>query len=313
MPYHQITRRERYWIYDLRQLGWSPAAIARELGRARSTITRELARNRTKRGRYEPHPADCTARTRRHLARRHHRVPAWLMAAVEQRLRQWWSPEQIAGRFRRTGEGWISFQTIYRRVQEDKDNGGDLYQCLRQYGWPRQRRRSPRAGRPLGRPLAERPAYIRARRERGHWEIDSLLGAGGGAPCLVSAVERATNFVALGKLKRPTATAFAQRAIQLFQRQPHPVRTVTADNGTELTAYEQIEAATGSRFYFARPYCAWERGINENTNGLLRQFLPKRASMAHLTQQACNRIARQLNQRPRKRLDYRTPEECYVG
>lgn len=313
MPYHQITRRERYRIYDLLLLGWTRAAIADELGRARSTITRELARNRTKRGRYEPHPADCYARTRRHLARQHHRVPAWLVAAVGRRLRQWWSPEQIAGRFRRTGEGWISFQTIYRLIQEDKERGGDLYQCLRQYAYPRQRRRSPRARRPLGRPLAERPAYIRARRERGHWEIDSLLGAGPGAPRLVSAVERATNFVALRKVERPTARAFAQRAIELFQRQAHPVRTVTADNGTEFTAYERIEAVTGSRFYFARPYCAWERGINENTNGLLRQYLPKRASMAHLTQQACNRIARQLNQRPRKRLGYRTPEECYEG
>lgn len=313
MPYHQITHRERYRIYDLLQLGWTPAAIAQELGRARSTITRELARNRTKRGRYEPWPAHCSARTRRHLARRHHRVAPWLWAAVCRRLAQWWSPEQIAGRFRRTGEGWISYQTIYRRVQDNKESGGDLYECLRQCAWPRQRGRSPRTRRPLGRPLQERPTYIAARQQQGHWEVDSLLGAGPGAPRLLSAVERATGFVALGKLERPTATAFAARAIHLFRRQPQRVRTVTADNGPELTAWETIEAATGSRFYFARPYCAWERGTNENTNGLLRQYFPKRASMAHLTQQDCNRIARQLNQRPRKRLGYRTPEECYEG
>jgi IS30 family transposase len=313
MPYHQITRAERYRIHELLGLGWRPAHIAQELRRARSTITRELARNRTTRGRYEPYPADCSARTRRRLARRHHRVAPWLWRMVCQRLHAWWSPEQIAGRFRRTGEGWISYQTIYRRIAEDEQAGGTLRQCLRQDAWPRQRRRSPRTRRPLGRPLRERPAYVAARRQVGHWEIDSLLGAGSGAPCLVSAVERATGYVALGKLERPTAAAFAARTIQLFQRQPHPVRTVAADNGTELTAWETIEAQTGSRFFFARPYCAWERGTNENTNGLLRQYLPKRASMAHLTQQDCHRIARQLNQRPRKRLGFRTPAECYEG
>jgi IS30 family transposase len=313
MPYHQITRSERYRLKELLGLGWSPAQIAQELGRHRSTIIRELARNRTKRTQYEPYPADCYARTRRRLARRHHRVAPWLWRAVCRRLAAWWSPEQIAGRFRRTGEGWISYQTIYRRITEDERAGGRLHECLRQFAWPRQRRQSPRTRRPLGRPLSERPAYIAARRQLGHWEVDSLLGAGPGAPCLVSAVERATGYVALGKLERPTATAFAARTIQLFRRQPHPVRTVTADNGTELTAWPVIEERTGSRFYFARAYCAWERGINENTNGLLRQYLPKRASMAHLTQQDCNRIARQLNQRPRKRLGFRTPEECYEG
>jgi IS30 family transposase len=313
MPYHQITLGERYRMQELLGLGWHPAAIARELSRARSTITRELQRNRTARGRYESYPADCQARTRRRLTRRHHRVAAWLWRLVCRRLHDWWSPEQVAGRLRRTGEGWISYQTIYRRLAEDAHAGGTLQQCLRQAAWPRQRRRSPRTRRPLGRPLRERPASVAARRQVGHWEIDTLLGAGSGAPCLVSAVERATGYVALGKLERPTATAFAARTIQLFRRQPHRVRTVTADNGSELTAWPVIEEQTGSRFYFARAYCAWERGLNENTNGLLRQYLPKRASMAHLSQQDCDRIARQLNQRPRKRLGFRTPEECYEG
>ena len=313
MPYHQITRAERYRIQELRGLGWCPAHVAQELGRARSTITRELARNRTKGGPYQPYPADCYARTRRRMARRHHRVSPRTWGQVCRRLREWWSPEQIAGRWRRTGEGTLSYQTIYRRVHEDREAGGTLHELLRQWAWPRQRRRSPRTRRPLGRPLRERPAHVATRRQLGHWEIDTLLGAGRGAPCLVSAVERQTGYVALGKLARPTAAAFAARTIHLFRTQPHPVRTVTADNGTELTAWPVIEERTGARFYFARAYCAWERGLNENTNGLLRQFLPKRASMAHLTQQDCNGIARQLNQRPRKRLGFRTPEECYEG
>lgn len=307
MPYHQITLRERYRLKDLLALGWRPAAIARELGRARSTVTRELRRNRTARGRYESYPADCQARTRRSRARRHQRLspPDW--QRVRRRLVEEWSPEQIAGRFQRTGELAISYQTIYRRVQDDREDGGTLYQHLRQFAWPRQRRRSPRARRPLGR----RPAAVARRRVIGHWEIETVLGAGSGAPWVLSAVERQTGYVVLGKLARPTAAAFAARAIQVFQRQPHPVRTVTADNGSELTAWPVIEARIGARFYFATPYHAWERGTNETTNGLLRQYLPKRASMAHLTQHACNRIARQLNRRPRKRLGFRTPKECY--
>jgi IS30 family transposase len=124
-------------------------------------------------------------------------------------------------------------------------------------------------------------------------------------------VERKTGYVVLGKLARATGTAFATRAIQVFRAHAGKVRTITADNGSEMTAYPVIEAQTGARFYFATPYLAWERGTNENTNGLLRQYLPKRQTMAHLSQWDLKRIARALNRRPRKRLGYRTPEECY--
>jgi IS30 family transposase len=118
--------------------------------------------------------------------------------------------------------------------------------------------------------------------------------------------------VVLGKLRKRTAAEVNQRAVRLIRRQPRLVRTITADNGTEFHSYAVIERATAARFYFATPHHAWERGTSENTNGLLRQYLPKRTSMAHLTQHDCNRIAAKLNRRPRKRLSYRTPEECYV-
>jgi IS30 family transposase len=313
MPYHQITLGERYRIQELLVLGWHPAAIARELARARSTITRELQRNRTARGRYESYPADCQARTRRSQARRHPRLRPRDWRRIARRLEEDWSPEQIAGRFRWTGELTTSYQTIYRRVAADRLAGGGLHEHLRQFAWPRQRRRPPRGQRLLGRPLSQRPAHVATRRQRGHWEIDTVLGAGSGAPCVLSAVERTTGYLVLGKLARPTGAAFATRAIQVLGRQPHPVRTVTADNGSELTAWPVIEERLGTRFYFAAPYHAWERGTNENTNGLVRQYLPKRSSMASLTQHDCNRIARHLNRRPRKRLGFRTPEECYEG
>ena len=139
-----------------------------------------------------------------------------------------------------------------------------------------------------------------------------MLGAGQAGPCILTLVERKTGYVVIGKLRARTTTHVNRRATVLLRRQPRRVRTITADNGTEFHGYPAIERATGTRFYFATPHHAWERGTNENTNGLIRQYLPKGESMAALTQQNCNVIASQLNTRPRKRLGYRTPEECYV-
>ncbi len=308
MPYHQITQEERYRLATLRGGGAPLAEMARALGRHRSTILRELRRNRSARGRYEWYHADCLARTRRSHSRRNRRLSAADWARVTARLAQHWSPEQIAGRFRRTGELRISHETIYRYVYQDRLAGGTLHQWLRRaprYG-SRRRRCHPRG------PLGARPRAVEQRRQIGHWEIDTLQGRGSRA-CVLSAVERRTGYVLLGKLAHATGDAFAARAIGLFRRQPRPVHTVTADNGSEMTGYPQIEERTGARFYFATPYHAWERGTNENTNGLLRQYWPKRQSMFPLTQHDGNRIARQLNQRPRKRLAYRTPEEVYEG
>ena len=139
-----------------------------------------------------------------------------------------------------------------------------------------------------------------------------MLGAGQAGACVLSLVERKTGYLLLGQLRQRTSAAVNHRVHQLIAAQPHPVQTITVDNGTEFHDYARLERATATSFYFATPHHAWERGTNENTNGLLRQYLPKRQSMAHLTQHDCHRIAAKLNRRPRKRLGYRTPEECYA-
>ena len=130
--------------------------------------------------------------------------------------------------------------------------------------------------------------------------------------CVLTFVDRKTGYVMIGKLEARTVEATNRRAVRLIKTAARPTHTITTDNGTEFHGYGVIEAETGSKFYFAAPYHSWERGTSENTNGLIRQYLPKRTSMAHITQHACNRIAHKLNTRPRKRLGYRTPEECYV-
>ncbi len=315
MTYHQITFAERYTLGLLRRQGLSPAAIARVLGRHRSTILREVRRNRkASDGGYRPQLADWYARGRRSRSRRNQRFTRRDWRRVGRLLASKWSPEQIAGYLRRRRLLCISHETIYRYIWVDKQAGGTLYTHLR--GAQKQRRkrygRYDSRGRLAGkRPITARPAAVAMRTQVGHWEGDTMLGAGQAGPCVLTLVERKTGYVVIGKLHARTTAHVTQRATQLIRRQPRPVRTVTADNGTEFHGYATIERRTATRFYFATPHHAWERGTNENTNGLIRQYLPKGQSMAQLTQQDCNAIARQLNRRPRKRLGYRTPEECY--
>jgi IS30 family transposase len=316
MSYRQITYAERYTLGMLRRQGLAPAAIARVLGRHRSTIGREVRRNRARSdGTYRPQLADWYSRGRRSRSRRNRRFSPADWDRVAALVREDWSPEQVAGWLRRQGRLEISHETIYRYIWVDKRQGGRLYTHLRSARKLRRKRygRYDSRGRLAGkRPITARPAAAEARTRVGHWEADTILGAGQSGPCVLSLVERKTGYVVLGKLRKRTTAEVNQRAIRLIRRQQRPVRTITADNGTEFHSYAAIEHATTARFYFATPHHAWERGTNENTNGLLRQYLPKRQSMAHLTQHDCNRLAAKLNRRPRKRLGYRTPEECYV-
>ena len=316
MTYHQITFEERYSIALLRRQGWPPAAIARALGRHRSTSGRELRRNGTRHdGWYRPQLADWYARGRRSRSRRNQRFSPAERRQVRHLLERQWSPEQVAGYLRRHRRLRISHETIYRNIWADKREGGKLYIHLR--GACKQRRKRYGAydsrGRLAGkRPITARPANVARRTCVGHWEIDTMLGAGQAGVCILTLVERKTGYVVIGPLQARTTAEVNRRATQLIRRQPRAVRTITADNGTEFHGYAAIQHATRARFYFATPHHAWERGTNENTNGLIRQYMPKKQTMAHLTQHDCNAIASQLNQRPRKRLGYRTPEECYA-
>ncbi|MDN5934361.1 MAG: IS30 family transposase [Pseudonocardia sp.] len=311
--YRQITSHERYSLGLLRQRGFSPAAMARFLGRHRSTITRELRRNSRRDGYYRPEVADAYARARRSRSRRNQHFTTADYAVVRSYLEQDWSPEQVAGYLRRHRQLRISHETIYRHIWVDKRQGGTLHRHLRGAAKQRRKRygRYDSRGRLAGkRAITERPAAVEGRRQRGHWEIDTVQGAGD-RHCVLSLVERRTGYLALGKLAAKSTAEATRATAALLRRQPRRVRTVTADNGTEFHDYATIEQRTGAAFYFATPHHAWERGTNENTNGLLRQYLPKGQSMAQLTQRDCERLAHKLNARPRKRLGYRTPEECY--
>lgn len=314
MQYHQITSEERYAIAALRRQGLSVRAIARDLGRAPSTISREVARNRRADGGYRAFTACEHTSARRRRSRRNTHFGAAEWALVEELIALDWSPEQVAGWLRRHQRLAISYETIYLYVWRDKHAGGKLWRHMRQAGKRRRKRYGAydSRGRLAGkRHISERPAEVETRKVVGHWEIDTVMGNEHGRNSVVTLVERKTGYLEVGKLVRHNAAEATMRTIALIGRHPGRVRTVTADNGTEFHSYAEVEAATGTLFYFATPHHSWERGTNENTNGLLRQYLPKRQSMAHVTQADCDAIARMLNTRPRKRLGYRTPEECY--
>ena len=312
MMYRQLTSGERYTLGALHKQGVHQSEIARILGRHRSTICRELKRNRTRYdGAYRPEKAQEYTNGRRSRARRNRRFGRAEWSLVEPLLRQQWSPEQVAGRLRLSGQLRISHETIYAHVWHDKREGGLLYTHLR--GSRKQRRKRYGAYDSRGRladkrHISERPAEANERSVLGHWEIDTVMGHAT-PDCVVTLVERKSGTVLIGKLADRTANALTDRTIKLIRICPAEFHTITADNGTEFHAYPIIESHTGVEFYFATPHRSWERGTNENTNGLIRQYLPKRHCMAALTQHACNSIAHKLNTRPRKRLGFRTPLE----
>jgi IS30 family transposase len=281
------------------------------MGRHRSTISREVKRNSARHDdAYRPSKAQERTNGRRSRSRRnsHFSGDDWMM--VEDRLREHLSPEQISGRLRREGLLEISHETIYKHIWNDKRQRGTLFRSLRQPTKKRKRYGTyeKRGHLPGKRHISERPPLVELRREFGHWEIDTVHGKLG-TDCVVTLVERACGYVLIGKLANYSMAELNKRVLKFMRRHPEWFKTVTADNGSEFHAYRAIEDASGATIYFATPYHSWERGTNENTNGLIRQYLPKGQSMEGLTQARCNAIALKLNSRPRKRYDYMTPLE----
>jgi IS30 family transposase len=314
MKYRQLTAGERYALSALRRQGLSNAAIARAMGRHPSTIGRELKRNAIgPRKWYVPSKAGKKARGRRSRARRNLRIRPDHWQLVVSLLEEFWSPEQISGTLRMEGRLRISHETIYRHVWADRARGGSLFRFLRQASKQRRKRHGSNQsrGRVAGkRSITERPPGAENRSRVGHLEGDTVMGSGD-KHCILTLVDRKTGYVMIGKLAARTVEATNQRAISLLRNAPRSTRTLTFDNGTEFHGYKTIETSSGATVYFATPHHSWERGTSENTNGLIRQYLPKRTSMAHLTQTDCTWIADHLNSRPRKRLGFLTPAQCY--
>ncbi len=314
--YHQLTQEERYSITALMRTGCSQAEVAAELGRARSTISRELRRNATHYdGRYRVEKAQEYSAGRRRRARRKSWFSAEEFGKVEALLKKKWSPEQISAVLKKQGELSISHETIYRYILKDKKAGGKLYTHMRIMSKRRRKRYNSKDSRgvlPGKRHITERPLEAELRQTIGHWEGDTVMGKDQRA-CILTLVERRSGFAVIRKLTSRTAEQAHQGTASAIVEHRNRMRTITFDNGTEFHSYKKIEEQFPVTCYFATPYHSWERGSNENLNGLIRQYLPKGVCMKNLTQQECDLIAFELNTRPRKRHDFKTPMEVYHG
>lgn len=313
MRYHQLTSEERYMISALRMQGHNQSEIARNLGRHRSTISREIRRNRSRWDNcYRPSIAAERTRGRRSRSRRNSQFGAEQWRLVINLIERQWSPEQVCGYLRSTKALSICHETIYRYIKRDRKYGGEIYKNLRHWRkkWRKRYRSKDSRGRLKDkRMISERPASVEQRKHIGHWEIDTVMGCYGSTHCILTLVERKTGYVLIGKQPSRTKADTNRRLLHLISKQPKLFKSITADNGTEFHGYKDIEAKTNIPFYFAHPYHSWERGSNENMNGLIRQYLPKGKSMKDLTQHQCNAIALKINQRPRKRHAYKMPED----
>jgi transposase, IS30 family len=315
MEYRQLAQGERYVMARMMRQGYSYRAIARVLDRSVSTISRERQRNATHHdGHYRAEKAHQYAIARRSRTRRKSQYGVEEWAEVRRLLERKWSPEQIAGRARSKRQACMSKETIYGYIRRERRAGGQTWRHLRivsKFG--RKRRGSPATrGRLVGkRHISERPRAVELRVRIGHWEGDTVMGSDM-RHCVLTLVERVSGYVIIKKLTARTKEQAAAALKQAINEVRRKVRTITLDNGTEFHDYDKVQAQCAVRFYFATPYHSWERGTNENTNGLIRQYLPKGMSMRHTTQADCDVIAAELNNRPRRRLGFKTPSERFA-
>ena len=309
MIYTQLTQGQRYQIKVLLDIGCKRTKIAQQLGVDKSTISRELRRNRGRRG-YRPKQAQEKA-----LERRNKKVQPNISAAtwqiVDAKLLQDWSPEQITGWLKKEQLPSISPEWIYQYVYADKRAGGTLHKHLRC-----QKKRRKRYGQydrrgiiPARRSIEARPEAVDLRERLGDWESDTIIGKGHQGAVL-TLTECKSRFTLIRKVTQRSAELVAKNMLDLLSWVHHR-KTITSDNGKEFAAHQMISKELLIDFFFAHPYAAWERGTNENANGLVRQYLPKDRDLSTVSAQEEIMIMDRLNLRPRKCLDFKTPFEVF--
>jgi IS30 family transposase len=309
MSYTQLTQCQRYQIQALLKSDHNQTEIAETIGVHKSTICRELKRNRGQRG-YRPKQAHGKAKSRRKWERRRIQPQTW--ARIEERIREDWSPEQISLWIKKYQDTNVSHEWIYQYIYADKRAGGDLHKHLRC-----QKKRRKRYGSnerrgiiPNRVSIEQRPALVEERKRLGDWEADTMIGKK--SPyALVTLVERKSRFTLLKKIDRRTAEVTARAIIQMLKPYKAKTLTITCDNGREFAYHQEFAGELEADVYFAHAFSSWERGSNENSNGLTRQYFEKGSDFSKITDQDTEFVEKRLNTRPRKCLDLRTPFQVF--
>ena len=312
--YTHLTQGLRCQIYALLKSKQSQAQIAKQLNIHQSTVSREISRNKSKRGyRYKYAHQKSNAR-RKKTVQYCSIINVETFVLVEHLLcEKQWSPEQISGRLREEYDIKISHERIYQHIWDNKKRGGELYKHLRRKSKKYNKRGNKLAGRgliPNRIGIEHRDAVVDEKKRIGDFEIDTIVGANHKG-AIVSMVDRKSKFVKLELIPDVRAESTTGAMIRSLEPIKNHVLTLTSDNGKEFSKHDKIAKDLDSKFYFANPYCSWERGLNENTNGLVRQYFPKKTDFTKLTIEAVKYVEYLLNTRPRKTLNYQTPIEVF--
>lgn len=324
--YHQLTREKRYQIRALLDADKSAPEIARILSCHRSTIYRELKRGSVQprsapfgQQRYKPawaHKAYLLRRSNLREWHPHVKIRGKLERKIREKLELAWSPEQISHRLKLENLPSVSHEAIYRYIAWDQRLGGKLYKCLRQYGHYRKRygrKRRLRAPVAQRRPITERPAEANNREEIGHWERDLVIGQRRDCHSFLTLVDRKSRYTLIEPVASKRPSEILKATLLALKRARTKNKTMTNDNGLEFMDHLELTQKLSIPVFFARPYAAWERGTNENTNGLLRQYYPKRTSLANTPADEIRSVECAMNLRPRRVLGYLTPQEVHYG
>lgn len=314
MNYKQLTQEERYQIYALMKANHNQKDIANILGRSASSISREIKRNKGLKG-YRPKQAQRLMLHRRTMASKSIKITGVVKGWIEDLLFQDLTPEQIAGRLALEGKIQLHHESIYRYIYQDKANGGHLYQKLTRACKKYKKRYGSydKRGQLVNRiSIDERPDIVDSKSRIGDWEGDTVIGKGR-KNAFVTMVERKTLFTVVKRIESKHADITADALIASMMYLKASVHTITLDNGKEFAQHERIGNALDASVYFAHPYSSWERGINENTNGLLRRYFPKGTDFMMLSEEEIQTAVNKLNHRPRKTRGYKTPYELFTG
>ncbi|WIV21157.1 IS30 family transposase [Paenibacillus polygoni] len=310
MSYTHLSIIERSKLEVLHQLGLSARAIARELDRHHSTISRELRKNQCLNG----YQAVASEHRYKHLRQAQKPREKWtetLGKEIEQRLHETWSPEQISMRYRLKGEPMVSFKTIYRWLYQGRMIRNTVQQ-LRHKG-KRQKSQEKRGRFLVGTSIKQRPKEIRSRETFGHWELDTVVSSRGKSKaCVATCIERKTRLYTA--IKMPDRTSLSMEiaiGVVAAQYPAQTFQTATVDRGKEFACFRELEESHGMTVYFADPYSSWQRGSNENGNGLLREFFPKGKDFAEVTEEELEHALHLINSRPRKCLGWKTAHESF--
>ncbi|HQS67709.1 MAG TPA: IS30 family transposase [Sulfuricurvum sp.] len=312
--YTQLTEMQRYQISALKKEGLSQQEIARNIEVHPSTISRELRRNKGLRG-YRPKQAQYKAVQRHKEKPKSIRLGSEQIDYIRQKIQEEWSPEQISSTMVEARVDRVSHETIYRYLQIERSEGGMLYTHLRHKNKKYRKRYGSidRRGQIRNRvSIDERPAIVDQRSRIGDFEIDTVIGKNH-KQALVTIVDRYSKLTLIKKVTHKRADLVSSATIELLTPLSHWIHTITADNGKEFASHETIADAIKADVYFAHPYSSWERGTNENTNGLIRQYFPKGSRFEEITDEQIQVVQEKLNRRPRKTLGFKTPYEVFFG